>query len=138
MKVNPICEDGGVEVRRAKPVILWKKYLWYYGFVNLLSVHFDLSTCVNYLHSLYAAMKLVKEITNQAINWDNPPMPQYNSLELNQIQNHGTVSTAHPLSPLKIYGVELIELDCNTFKNGVHPHKGGTKKIQGEGQGVQV
>ena len=63
---------------------------------------------------------------------------QHNQLELNQIQNHRTVSTAQTLAPLKIYGVELIDLDCNTFKNGVYPHKGETKKIQGEGQGVQV
>jgi len=63
-----------------------------------------------------------------------PPMPlqmhtQHNQLELNQIQNHYTVSTAHTLAPLKIYGVELIELflDCNTFKNEVHPHKGDQK-----------
>ena len=62
---------------------------------------------------------------------------QHNQLEANQIQNHRNVSTAHTLVPLKIYGVELIELDCNTIKNGgVHHHKGGTKKIQGEGQGV--
>ena len=53
LRVNPICEDGGVEIKRAKPVILWKKFLWYYSFVNLLSVHFDLSTSVNYLLTLF-------------------------------------------------------------------------------------
>ena len=147
---HPLCEGEphmwgwrGVEVRREKPVILWKGYLWYYGFVNLLSVHFDLSTCVNYLHSLYAAMKLIKEITNQAINWDKPTNALTNKhtaqlvgVEPKSESSHCQHSTY--FSPLEDLWVELIELDCNTFKNEVHPHKGGTKKIQGEGQGVQV
>ena len=35
---------------------------------------------------------------------------------------------------MKIYGVELIELDCNTFKNGVHLTKGGPKRFKERGR----
>ena len=48
---RPLCEDGSVEVRRAKPDIYYGgEYLWYYGFMNLLSVHFDLSKPPSQIH----------------------------------------------------------------------------------------
>ena len=51
-RVNPICGDGGVE-KRATPVILWGEILVVLRLCEPLVGTFYLSTCVNYLLTLF-------------------------------------------------------------------------------------
>ena len=63
---------------------------------------------------------------------------QHNQLDSNQIQNHRTVSTAHTLAPMKIYGVELIDLDCNTIQKWGPPSQSGDQKDSRRGAGCII